>query len=204
MDDEEISSNLGTYEKNTLKKISGIIEICEKIPETYREKCFEILLNNTLHDTSQQIARNLDGGNTETEIAIKKPELSVPIDVRAFLTQYEINELSLNKLFIFGKGNEIRTTYHIDPKIKSTAQIQIALLTALENSIKDSDVNFEFSSEEIRKRCQNNDVYDNKNFKRHFKANSNFFKSLSDLEHIGLSPDGKSELADVITKVIHE
>lgn len=157
-------------------------------------------MNNALHGTSQQIVRDLDIKNPETE----KSELSIPIDVRAFLTQYEINELSLNKLFIFGEGNEIRTTYHIDSKTKSIAQIQIALLTALENSIKDSDVNFEFSSEEVRKRCQNYDVYDGKNFKRHFKANTKFFRSLSDLEHIGLSPEGKSELADVITKIIHE
>jgi hypothetical protein len=35
----------------------------------------------------------------------------------------------------------------------------------------------------------------------HFKNNSKLFKSLADEEHIELSPEGQTELADVILAV---
>lgn len=96
---------------------------------------------------------------------------------------------------------EIRPTYKITTTKKSIAQIQIALLTALENAMRKQGNKFEFSKEDVRTRCQNYNVYDQANFTAHFKNNAKLFKNLDNEEKIELSPEGQTELADVITSV---
>lgn len=44
-------------------------------------------------------------------------------------------------------------------------------------------------------------MYDIANFTATFKKNANLFISLADEEHVKLSPEGKTELAEVITTV---
>ena len=73
-------------------------------------------------------------------------------------------------------------------------------MVALENAVQGNK--FEFSIEEVRKQCQNHKVYDRKNFKTNFKKNAKFFKSLNDEEHVELSPEGQTELAEVISIVV--
>ena len=91
--------------------------------------------------------------------------------------------------------------FSISVTVKSKAQLQVALLLALENSIKNPNNKFEFASEDVRERCRDHAVLDTKNFTNHFKNNKKMFKSLTDLEKISLSPDGKSELAEIITQI---
>ena len=99
---------------------------------------------------------------------------------------------------------EIRHIYKISTTTKSKAQIEAALLMALENTIKDPNKKFEFSSEQVRQRCVDLQLYDMKNFATHFKNNEKYFKSLDDLEHIVLSAEGKAELAETINQIINE
>jgi hypothetical protein len=80
--------------------------------------------------------------------------------------------------------------------------MQIALLTSLENAIKSQDHKFEFSTETIRQRCKDHKAYDAANFSATFRKNSGFFKSLEDSEHVELSAEGKTELAEVISTVV--
>jgi hypothetical protein len=182
------------------KPIQDIIFLVNKLEERYREKCFEILLQFYLH------------GKTPTPVSIKeeerhekkkedmKEEFTLPIDVRAFLQTYSIPEENISKLFLI-VGNEIRPKYKITTAKKATAQIQIALLAALENALRTPANKFEFSVEDARKRCQNYKAYDSPNFKKHFKDNEKLFKSLSDEAHVELSPDGQTELAEAIVAV---
>jgi hypothetical protein len=150
-------------------------------------------------------------GKTTTPISIKPEEqpekkaetaneFVLPIDVRAFLQTYSIPEENIAKLFLI-VGNEIRPKYKITTTKKATAQIQVALLAALENALRTAGNKFEFSVEDVRERCQNYKAYDPPNFKKHFKDNENLFKSLSDEGHVELSPDGQTELAEAIVAV---
>jgi len=79
--------------------------------------------------------------------------------------------------------------------------MQIALLSALENAMLKQGNKFEFSMEAIRQRCKDLAVYDSANFRANFNKNKNLFKSLDDLEHIELSAEGKTELAEAISQV---
>ena len=182
------------------KPIQEIITLTNKIDERYREKCFEILLNFYLMEkTGKLIATSVKEGLKKKEEAVKE-SFEVPIDVRAFLTQQTIPEDVISKLFLIDKG-EIRPIYKITTGKKSEGQIQVALLTALENAIKAPGNKFEFSVENVRTRCQKLNVYDIANFTAVFKRNGGLFNGLDDEEHVELSPDGQTELAETILTV---
>jgi len=79
--------------------------------------------------------------------------------------------------------------------------MQIALLTALENALRAKGNKFEFAVETVRQRCKNHTVYDRPNFAATFSRHESYFISLGDEEHVELSPEGKTELAEVILTV---
>jgi len=186
---------LTTDYKQLEKEIEEIVKICESIPEIYRVKCFEYLLNNLIFSKAKQ---DLVEKPTDKSKPISKFQL--PIDVRALFSQYSIDDAVIPKLF-FIEGDEIRPIYNIKTITKSKAQIEVSLLIALENTLIDPNKKFEFSADDVRQRCIDLKLYDLPNFAKHFKKNKKYFKSLDDLEHISISPDGKAELAEIINKM---
>jgi hypothetical protein len=182
------------------KPIQEIITLTNKIDERYREKCFEILLNFYLMEKAGKPI----GASVKEELKKKeeaaKESFEVPIDVQAFLIQQSIPGDVISKLFFIAKG-EIRPIYNIATGNKSEGQIQVALLTALENAIKAPGNKFEFSIEKVRTQCTKLNVYDTTNFTANFKRNGRLFNRLDDEEHVELSPDGQTELAETILTV---
>lgn len=180
------------------KPIQEIIGLVEKLDEEYREKCFEILLNFYLRKEFTVEAEEEAAPGEEPER--KEEEFLIPIDVRAFLHQQNISEEKLQDLFLIEKG-KIRPIYKMTTTKKATAQMQITLLSALENAVRKQGNKFEFSTEAIRQRCKDLAVYDMANFSAIFNKNKSLFKSLDDPEHIELSAEGKTELAEAILQV---
>lgn len=180
------------------KPIQDIITLVEKLDEKYRQKCFEVLLDFYLHKEFQPATKPKPIEEAEKQKGEK--EFIIPIDIRAFLQTYEVPEEIIGKLFLIEK-NETRPIYKITTTKKSEAQIQLALLAALENAVQKQGNKFEFSIEKVRKQCQKHKVYDRGNFKTNFRNNMKFFKSLDDKEHVELSPEGQTELAEVISTV---
>ena len=114
------------------KQVTKIASIAQKLPEKFQEKGFEILLNALLYGrTPQQVATGGEGKPAALPAAAGK--FTIPIDVRAFLQQFNVPEEALSKLF-FIHGSEIRPTYKISTTKKAEAQTQIAVLTALESA----------------------------------------------------------------------
>jgi hypothetical protein len=182
------------------KKMKEFIDIAEKLPEKYRENCFEALLRDFLWGLrvpEEQRPKTADPELADKSVAPKK--FVVPIGVRALLQQYDIPEETIHKLFII-EGGEIQAKYKIETTVRSDAQIQLSVLTALENALKPGG-KFMFSMEVVRQRCKDHGVYDQPNFKTIFNKNSKFFKSLKDEENVELSVDGKAELAEAISAV---
>jgi hypothetical protein len=166
-------------------------KIAEKVPEKFQTQCFEIVFQSFITGKLPSQASSKAEGVSKDEANLKPSvEFVVPIDVRAFLQQNNVPEESLPKLFLM-QGNEVRPTYKIETTKKAKAQMQIALLSALENALRGS----------IRQRCKELRCYDSRNFNSIFKGNHGLFKSLEDMEHVELSPDGKSELAEAITAI---
>ena len=176
-------------------EIRQIIEIVEKIPEYYREKAFEVLLNTKLAGKPLQFETPIFEIKHEP---ITTGKFIIPIDVKAFLQQFNLPEELLQRLF-FMQDSEVRPVYQIKTTKKARSQIQVSLLVALENALKGGK--YEFGTEIIRTRCQELKCYSGTNFQANFKNNKSLFKSLDDPEHIELSPDGKVELAEVISEI---
>ena len=176
-----------------VKKIKEIIGIAEQIPEKYQKECFTVLLDVEL----KRPASPPEVKTTETP-SISETKFIIPIDVLAFLQQFSVPEEKLSRLF-FMQGNEVRTTFRIETDIKSKAQMQVAVLTSLEKALKGGK--FEFNVEDVRNRCKEQKCYDSDNFKGNFKSNDRLFRSLSDEEHVELSPDGKAELAEAVLEL---
>jgi len=180
-------------------KIKEFIELAEKFAEPYRQKIFEILLADYLRSKSPEIVPEVSEVAVPAVVPTPAPKFIIPIGVRAFLQQYSVPEDKIRKLF-FIEGKEIHPTYQLKTTVVADAQIQLALMTALENALKPGG-KFEFSIEAVRARCKEVKLYDQPNFNAIFKRKDSYFKSLKDEEHVELSLDGKAELADVILAI---
>jgi hypothetical protein len=180
-------------------KIKEFIELAEKFPEPYRQKIFEILLFNYVRGTRapKEVPKKIEMPVPPT---ITPQKFVIPIGVRAVLQQYNVPEVTIQKLFLV-EGTEIQRIYKLTTAKKAVAQMQVTLLTALENALKPRG-KFEFSIEVVKNRCKDDyGAYDLANFKANFKKNAKLFKSLDDEEHVELSTDGKAELAEAILAV---
>ena len=177
--------------------VKAAAELAEKLPEKFQQKGFEKVLEQLLSSRQQQPMQKEVKTDIKNEIQPTVQHI-IPIDVRAFLQQYNIPEEKLQKLFLLDDG-QTRPIYKISTTKKAKAQIQLTLLTALEHAV--SNGKFEFGIEEIRQRCRDHKCLDLPNFSSIFKKNKNLFKDMVDQEHVELSPDGKTELSEVITEM---
>lgn len=174
--------------------ITHIIKIIGQYPDKFQPVLLEILLKDALESSRKTISMepSISVVDTRTE------DFILPIDVRAFLIQYSLNEGLLYKLFYI-ENNQISPIWRIKTIKKSIAQIQVALLISLENALKNGK--FEFSYEEVRNRCKENLIYDANNFSTNFRSNKKYFKSFLDRDRITLSPEGKEKLSDAILEL---
>lgn len=184
----------------TKEKLKEITELAESVPDPFKLKCFELIL---MHKLSAEPGLSDEENSPKEEPKKVFPEQTfiVPIDVKAFLSQYSLNENVINKLY-FIEGNNIRPIYTLKVHKKARAQIQHALLLALENALISQE--FKFNTDTLRQRCKDLKCLDTANFTAILKKNSSLFKSLDDEEAVFLSTDGKAELADVIEELVNE
>ncbi len=72
-------------------------------------------------------------------------------------------------------------------------------MMALEHAL--SSGQFQIDIEALRARCNDQKCYDGRNFMKNIKDKANLFKPIVDGEPLSLSPDGKTELADLIEQL---
>ena len=177
-------------------RLKEIVTLAETLPERYRESCFELLLSSLLSpQPPSEIAQQPPAKPPESQVQEAAPPFVMPIDVKAFLSQYGIQEDALWKGFI-ASGSDIRPTYKLQTTKKAEAQIQSALMMSLEVALITG--RFEVTIEDLRKRCTDEKTYDSPNFMRNLKAKENLFKAVDEVSVLTLSPDGKSELAELL------
>src|SRR5437899_10123068 len=148
----------GLKTEELIEKMKELAKIADELPEKYREKTFEVLLKDFLwglRETERTVSKT--EGSEPAVKPVTPQKFTVPISVRALLQQYEIPEETTQKLFVID-GEQIQSKYKIETTVKSDAQIQLALLTALESALKPGG-KFEFSMEAVRQRCVDHRVY---------------------------------------------
>jgi len=189
------------YEKLQVE-LKRIVELTEALPESYRIKCFEILLNNLLYEERadrlgaariKPADKDLHGGKDE------ETRLPLTAQLRVFMMRNKITDEVLNSVCFYADN---QAHFIKEPPAPSVAegQIQWALLLALKGAIEANS--FSVDPEAVRSVCQDKGFYDSTNFSSVFKRESykKLFKGL--LEPQGepqqISLDGEAELASLL------
>jgi hypothetical protein len=179
------------YEKYR-KPIQDIINFTDTIDGEYRSKCFEILLNHYI--SADTPTKTVSATEAPRRDALNIEDMSS--ETKVFLGQNNITTEMINKLFVKEKG-EVHPTYKLTETRRAKAQIQIALLTALENALRGPSGVFEFSVNTVRQKCIDIKMYDGRDFYINFMDSAGLFGSLN-YETIKLSATGKTELASIV------
>lgn len=182
----------------TVEQLKQIVELANGVPQDYKAKCFELLLNHALSTIQLPDAPILPKTPKIDTPPKQHAQFIVPIDIKALLSQYSLDETKLWKLF-FVDGGDLRAIYKIDTVKKSKAQIQFALLMSLQNALHSGQ--FQVDVESLRAKCIEQKCYDSTNFMNNLKNNKKLFKTVDKDQPLVLSPDGKSELADIIEEL---
>jgi len=178
--------------EDNLKKI---VELANSVPEEYRPKCFELLLARALQDATLATAHQKTTIPPVVQPPPAPPKFVLPIDVKAFLSQYTLDESLLWKCF-HAEGNELRPIYALKTHKKAEAQTQHALMMALESAMTSGQ--FQVASGELRARCVEHKCCDSPNFMKNLKGKASLFKAVNADEPLTLSPAGKAELAELL------
>ena len=192
MEHEELKSELET-----------IIDLCEAIPEPYRNKCFEILLTAFISPASLRTV-SLRSSAVGVQERVGSPpqgeKIPTPAQVRVFMQRNAISEGVLGAIFLFA-GGELHFIKEPSPPTVAEGQIQWALLLALKSGILNNSIVVD--PEDVRSICQEKGFYDAGNFAANFKPKSNakLFKGLlrPQGEPRVLTADGEAELAKLLS-----
>lgn len=98
--------------------IQDIIAFTNTLDERYREKCFEVLLNFYLNkNTRALITPTVTDAGSTPKADLEGISSALPLQIRAFLSQHEIPEDTVRKLFLI-EGNEVIPTYNISARAR--------------------------------------------------------------------------------------
>lgn len=184
------------YEK-LKKEIKEILEIAASVPEAFREKCFEVLLNHILSGKESKSAPPPTGKDKEK--SKDTPNLELPSHIKALMRRRDISEEQIDSLVMLD-GEDLHFIKEPSHNQASKGQNEWALLLALKNGILSNTLKAD--PEEVRSLVQEKGFYDVANFSANFKKAkyAAYFKEV--LEPQGsaqaLSQDGEKALADLI------
>jgi len=182
--------------KSEIKEIAGI---ANSVPDSLKEKCFEILLNNLLGD-QKPVAENRPP-KTPGEPTPPTPPSDLPIttQLRVFMTKTKITEEEIKSILMVAEG-EVHFIREPAPTKIIKGQKEWALLLALRNCILNNSLLVD--PEDVRSVCQDKGFYDTANFAANFKKTNiaKLFKNTMEPqgEPQQLSSDGQEELAKLI------
>ena len=179
--------------------LKRVVKLTEAVPQEYRQKCFEILLGHALQGVPSRRPAGSPAEQVLSQAPITAPTRFVlPTDVKAFLSQYGLDESVLRKHYLVD-GDQVRPIYQLNTTSKTRALIQLALMMALGNAL--STGRFEVDREGLRARCKELKMYDRGNFSKNIQRYARMFKTVDPEEPLSLSPEGKTELADLLEQL---
>lgn len=169
-------------------ELDKIIEVVSVIPDQYKEKCFEVLLQRILYEQdfpSQKLEQNPQIQPPKNMItAPSQPPF--PSCIKVFMRKYDVAEDEIASI-IFYEMDEVYFVHEPKTTIVGQGQIEWALLLALKSAILKNE--FIVDPEDVRSVCKEKGFYDASNFAANFKysANKSLFRGL-------MKPQGDSQL----------
>ena len=195
--------------KTSIKEIS---EIAASVPEQFRGKCFEMLLNSLLAEhqpardrKDEDKERDKERGGGEPHVKDKKEEprhgtkIPMTASLRVLMKKTGVTEEELNKILIV-EDDQVHFVQTPQTKSIIDGQMSWSLLLALKNAILKNAL--ETDPEEVRSKCQDVGFYDSPNFAANFKREkfTKLFKGtlVSQGPAEALTPEGQDALGEVI------
>jgi len=205
------------YEK-LKKEIPKLVELCEQLPERYRDRCFETLMGSLVsaaspdpEDTkSKRKPKVSSAADSETETNPgNQPEPPahrgdvLPAKARAVLRRISLTEEQLRTLVLLEDG-EVHFLREPEQTTNAATQLTWALLVALSTMLKGGDLSFD--PEDVRSICIDRGCYDKSNFSANFKKKKaeKLFLSVPEKQGdpVKLSPEGEKELGAQLSKML--
>lgn len=184
--------------KQLKREIKEIADIAASVPESLREKCFEVMLNHLLAGQREEEKEEEGTGRRRGE----RVGIELPSHVRAFMRRNDITLEQIESIVML-EGDDLHFIKEPTTKKVAKGQSDWALLIALKNGIlKDS---LKADPEEVRSIVQEKGLYDAANFAANFKKKKHAGLFRSPLEPQGtpqaLSRAGETELANLIKQL---
>lgn len=185
------------------KEIIEIAEISAKVPESFREKCFEVLLNHLLQSeakaSKEKNSPEVGVAAIDKEVKSGTHTLTLPAALKAFMRRNSVSQEEIEAVVMIADGE-----FHFvkQPKHQqvSKGQNEWALLLALKNGIVNGSLTVD--AEAVRSMVQEQGFYDKGNFAKNFKSPKYASLYKEGLEAQGaavaLSTEGEEQLAALI------
>jgi hypothetical protein len=190
--------------KKVKEEIKVITEIASGVPEPFRARCFEVLLEHLLAGQTigeqEKKAANREPSDVATVAGKKVP---IPSQVRVLMMKTGVSEEDLNGLLMYADG-EVHFIKEPSPSSISRGQREWALFLALRNGILTNSLSAD--PEDVRSICQEKGFYDRANFASNFKVASfaKLFKKPLEPHGEGqeLSAEGQAQLAKLVKTLV--
>lgn len=190
------------------EEISQISTIAASVPEPFRQRCFEMLLERLLAPAMpaapapETPEAQVAAAAAPQPLAASKDTLPTPAQVRVFMQKTGVTLDQLAGVITVEDG-EVHFLKEPTPGKIAKGQIQWALLLALKSAVSSNA--FVVDPEDVRSIVQEKGFYDKANFAKHFKyeTNAKLFKKPLEAqgEAQGLSSDGLDALGDLIRQL---
>jgi len=195
------------------QEIKVIADIADGVPEVFRARCFELLLQHLLDSSTPnrvgdkspaegEKGKQDDKGTRKSKDDPDATSIPTPSQVKVFMQKTGVTADDLRRIAIF-EDNEVHFVQEPTTKKIARGQIEWSLLVALKNGIATN--NFSVDPESVRSICQEKGFYDKANFIKNFKTPKNATLFQGQMEAQGgpqkLSGDGQKELGTLIKEL---
>lgn len=188
---------------NELKdEIKEIGNIAESVPDAFREKCFELLLNHLLSGQVSSANPPPPPSDSKESLPPRQGNITLPSHVKAFMRRKNVTQDQIEALVMI-EDDEFHFIKELEHGQAAKGQMDWALMIALKSGIQNNTLKAD--PEEIRSMVQEKGLYDSTNFASNFKKvkYAGLFKG--PLERQGdaqaLSSDGEAALAELIKEL---
>lgn len=179
------------------QEIKEVVDIASSVPDHFKEKCFEVLLNKLLEEKPWEAPKKIE--KEPTPPLPTGIELPVSTQLRVFMKRTGVSVDEIKKVLMVA-DNEVHFVREPTSEKIADGQINWALLLALKNCVLNNDLSVD--PEDIRSICQEKGFYDGANFAAIFKRPkySKLFKGLMEPQGKpqALTIEGENELCDLI------
>jgi hypothetical protein len=173
------------------KEIREIAEIAKACPEEFRQKCFEILLNDALGRIGEPQGPASKKVETSKSAGTSKA-------LQDFCRKYSVTDGAVANVFDFANPESFLQVSDFGQNTKSKQQIAIGLLAAV-YALQERGVPV-IKDDAFRDLCEKHQVYDKNNFAKHMKSYKKYFIGSAE-DDWKLTAVGLKKAAEVINSL---